>query len=68
MATLIFEVELICINPPEPTAAKVTAPQQPVTSDIIKVPSAEELKKGAPALPHWREGLSACLELLGSGP
>ena len=41
-ATLIFEVELLSA---EPQAAP--APAQPLTSDIIKVPSAEELKKGA---------------------
>ena len=41
-STLIFEVELVGIeNPQSP------APSQPLTSDIIKVPSAEELKKGA---------------------
>jgi FKBP-type peptidyl-prolyl cis-trans isomerase FklB len=42
-ATLLFEVELLAIEPPAP------APQasQPLTSDIIKVPSADELKKGA---------------------
>jgi FKBP-type peptidyl-prolyl cis-trans isomerase FklB len=40
-ATLVFEIELLSIKPPEPPA------NQPVTSDIIKVPSAEELKKGA---------------------
>lgn len=39
-STLIFDVELLDILPPQ------EAPQ-PVTSDIIKVPSAEELKKGA---------------------
>ena len=41
-AALIFEVELVGTEPapPPPTA-------QPLTSDIIKVPSAEELKKGA---------------------
>ncbi len=38
-ATLIFEIELLSIKKPE-------APK-PVTSDIIKVPSADELKKGA---------------------
>lgn len=38
-AALIFDVELISFKPP-------VAPE-PVTSDIIKVPSAEELKKGA---------------------
>ncbi len=41
-STLIFEVELISA---EPQAAP--APAQPLTSDIIKVPSADELKKGA---------------------
>lgn len=39
---LIFDVELINIDAPKPAA-----PAQPVTSDIIKVPSAEELAKGA---------------------
>ena len=40
-ATLIFEVELLNVKAatPPPTAA-------PLTSDIIKVPSAEEMKKG----------------------
>ena len=42
-AVLLFEVELLSIKNPEPAPK----PQQPVTSDIIKVPSAEELKKGA---------------------
>lgn len=37
---LIFDVELLKIDAPQP-------PAQPVTSDIIKVPSAEELAKGA---------------------
>jgi FKBP-type peptidyl-prolyl cis-trans isomerase len=41
-STLTFEVELLSIEPPQPTATS-----QPLTSDIIKVPSAEELKKGA---------------------
>lgn len=45
-ATLIFEIELISIKAPESAGAS-TVIQQPVTSDIIKVPSAEELKKGA---------------------
>jgi FKBP-type peptidyl-prolyl cis-trans isomerase FklB len=41
-STLIFEMELLGTEaaPPPPTP-------QPLTSDIIKVPSAEELKKGA---------------------
>lgn len=42
-ATLLFEVELLGIEPPAPAAPAA----QPLTSDIIKVPSAEELKKGA---------------------
>jgi FKBP-type peptidyl-prolyl cis-trans isomerase len=42
-ATLVFEVELLGIEPPPAPAP----PAQPLTSDIIKVPSAEELKKGA---------------------
>jgi len=41
-ATLIFEVELVSSETPPPPA-----PAQPLTSDIIKVPSADELKKGA---------------------
>lgn len=41
-STLIFEVELLGTEAPKPPA-----PPQPLTSDIIKVPSAEELKKGA---------------------
>jgi len=42
-ATLLFDVELVSIQPPPPPAA----PAQPLTSDIIKVPSLEEMKKGA---------------------
>ena len=41
-ATLIFDMELVGTETPPPPA-----PPQPLTSDIIKVPSAEELKKGA---------------------
>ncbi len=41
-STLIFEVELLdAKSPPTPM------PAAPLTSDIIKVPSAEEMKKGA---------------------
>ena len=45
-ASLIFEIELVSFaESPKPAA---TAPTQPlVTSDIIKVPSKEELEKGA---------------------
>lgn len=41
-ATLLFEVELVSIAPQPPKPGN-----EPVTSDIIKVPSADELKKGA---------------------
>jgi FKBP-type peptidyl-prolyl cis-trans isomerase FklB len=46
-ATLLFEVELVSIKDPEKPAAATNVQQQPVTSDIIKVPSAEDIKKGA---------------------
>ena len=41
-STLIFEMELLSTESPAPPP-----PQQPLTSDIIRVPSADELKKGA---------------------
>ena len=41
-STLIFEMELLGKEAPAPMPTP-----QPLTSDIIKVPSAEELKKGA---------------------
>jgi len=44
-AALIFEMELVSFKPPAPPPP--AAPAQPVTSDIIKVPSKEELEKGA---------------------
>lgn len=47
-ATLIFEVELLSTS--KPAAAPMTpppSPAAPLTSDIIKVPSADEMKKGA---------------------
>jgi FKBP-type peptidyl-prolyl cis-trans isomerase len=45
-SVLTFEVELLGVEaaPPPPPPA---APAAPLTSDIIKVPSADELKKGA---------------------
>jgi len=47
-ATLIFEMELVSFQtPPPPTAQTHAPPSAPLTSDIIKVPSAEEIKKGA---------------------
>ncbi|TAL00417.1 MAG: FKBP-type peptidyl-prolyl cis-trans isomerase [Verrucomicrobia bacterium] len=42
-SVLIFDVELLAVKSPPPPAP---APA-PLTSDIIKVPSAEEMKKGA---------------------
>ena len=44
-STLIFDVELLDIQAPK--APPTMAPAAPLTSDIIKVPSAEEMKKGA---------------------
>jgi FKBP-type peptidyl-prolyl cis-trans isomerase len=48
-STLVFDLELTAIEapPPPPAPAAAPAPAGPLTSDIIKVPSAEELKKGA---------------------
>ena len=43
-STLIFEVELVGSDAPPPPPPP---PAQPLTSDIIRVPSAEELKHGA---------------------
>lgn len=42
-ATLLFDVELVSFQAPPPPPA----PAPPLTSDIIKVPSLEEMKKGA---------------------
>ncbi len=41
--TLLFDVELVSFQAPPPPAP----PRAPLTSDIIKVPSLEEMKKGA---------------------
>jgi FKBP-type peptidyl-prolyl cis-trans isomerase FklB len=45
-SVLIFEVDLLSTQSPPP-APPAASSNQPLTSDIIKVPSAEELKKGA---------------------
>ena len=45
-SVLIFDVELLSTQSPPPPAPAASA-NQPLTSDIIKVPSAEELKNGA---------------------
>jgi len=45
-SVLIFDVELVSTENPPPPPPTASA-GQPLTSDIIKVPSAEELKKGA---------------------
>jgi len=42
-STLVFELELTGVEAPPPPPP----PAAPLTSDVIKVPSAEELKKGA---------------------
>jgi FKBP-type peptidyl-prolyl cis-trans isomerase FklB len=42
---LLFDVELLGIEAPQPP--QTSQPAQPVTSDIIKVPSRDELAKGA---------------------
>jgi len=46
-ATLIFEVELLDTQSPQsPAPAQTPVPAQPLTSDIVAVPSAEEISKG----------------------
>ncbi|HNQ72083.1 MAG TPA: FKBP-type peptidyl-prolyl cis-trans isomerase [Verrucomicrobiota bacterium] len=42
-SVLLFDVELVSFSPPPPPAK----PAAPLTSDIIKVPSLEDMKKGA---------------------
>jgi len=44
---LIFEIELITNSPPQTQMQPSSSAAPPVTSDIIKVPSLEEIKKGA---------------------
>lgn len=46
-STLIFEIELLSAKPASPGPTAMRAANAPLTSDIIKVPSAEEMKKGA---------------------
>lgn len=45
-STLIFDVELVEINQPAAPQAQAN-PAKPLTSDIIRVPSADEMKAGA---------------------
>jgi len=45
-STLVFEMELVDTKAPTPPPAPAANPQS-LTSDIIRVPSADELKKGA---------------------
>ena len=66
-STLIFDVDLLSIkgkeqaaaNPATPAAPVDPNPKQVVTSDIIKVPSAEEMKKGAKIEVIKKENLQA---------
>ena len=46
-STLIFDVELIEAQAPAPAPEPTTSQPKPLTSDIIRVPSAEEMKAGA---------------------
>lgn len=46
-ATLLFDVELLSFKPAPIVTNTPASLAQPLTSDIIKVPSAEEMKKGA---------------------
>jgi len=48
-ATLLIEVELLAVQHPNPQPATAPPPSAnpPLTSDIVKVPSAEEMSKGA---------------------
>lgn len=45
--TLIFEVELLDTQAPPPPPEATTSQPKPLTSDIIRVPSADEMKQGA---------------------
>ena len=46
-STLIFDVELLEAQAPAPAPDPTTSAPKPLTSDIIRVPSAEEMKAGA---------------------
>ncbi len=46
-SVLIFDVELLSVEAPKAPPVSPAVQNPPLTSDIIKVPSAEELKKGA---------------------
>ncbi len=46
-STLIFDVELLDAQAPAPPPEATTSQPKPLTSDIIRVPSAEEMKAGA---------------------
>jgi FKBP-type peptidyl-prolyl cis-trans isomerase len=46
-ATLVFEIELLATKAGTPMPNAAMHPSAPLTSDIIKVPSAAEIKKGA---------------------
>jgi FKBP-type peptidyl-prolyl cis-trans isomerase FklB len=46
-SVLTFEVELLSVEAGAPPPTPAAAPSAPLTSDIIKVPSADEMKKGA---------------------
>jgi len=63
-STLIFDVDLLSIKGKEGSVSNPTqdAPKKVVTSDIIKVPSAEELKKGAKIEVIKKEDLQAEIE------
>jgi FKBP-type peptidyl-prolyl cis-trans isomerase len=46
-SVLIFEIELLSIQSPPPPPPPAVSTNPPLTSDIIKVPSLDEMKKGA---------------------
>ena len=45
--TLLFDVELLDAQAPAPAPEATTSQPKPLTSDIIRVPSADEMKAGA---------------------